>query len=316
MRIKAPGFRLGAANAVAFSASGRLLGQVGRRVAIYSTRDRRVITRSDWHYPHAAHVAFGATDEWFAVRSTTGAIAVMSCDDGLPRDRLPPPADYADDSPLRSAPDDHLVEACSSGTLRVRRLQGLGVEYVEQHPHCMLGPIDASSDLRRWILAVNSRQRDAPTRPTCRLELRDWPFATTGRRVLRDDLGVITAVALNERSNAVAVLHQRHAGREWSIALISLTTGATALERTHSAWQSGKGFTWSADATHLVVGTNTGHQLLNAELTIVGQLEGKYASDAQFAPDGALLALGYWGHGLVLPTAEVRAWFAASSAAV
>ncbi len=316
MRITAPGFRLGAANSVAFSASGRLLAQVGRRVAIYSVRDRRVIVRSDWHYPHAAYVAFGATDEWFAVRSTTGAIAVVSCDDGLPRDRLPPPAQYADDSPLCAAPDDHLVEACSSGTLRVRRLHGLGVEYVELHPRCTLGPVAASSDLRRWVLAVNSKQLDAPTRPPCRIELRDWPFATTGRRVLRDDLGLIAAVALNERSGAVAVLHQRHAGREWSIALISLTTGATLLERTNAAWQSGKGFTWSANVSQLVVGTSGGHQLLNAELAFVGQLEGQYASDAQFAPDGALLALGYWGHGLVLPTAELRAWFAASSAPV
>ena len=261
-------------------------------------------------------MAFGVSDDWFAVRSTTGALAVMSCDDGLPRDRLPPGSADADDAALRTAPDDHLVEACSSGTLRVRRVAGLGVEYVEQHPQCMLRALDATRDLRRWIVAVNRKQGHAPTQPPCRLEVREWPFATTGRRILRDDLGFIHGVALNESADCVAVLHQRQSGRECSIALVSFTTGETLLERSDDAWTWGSGFAWSPDASHLVVSKYAGHLLLDAELTRVGQLAGEYPSDARFAPDGSLLALGYWGHGLVLPTAELRAWFATPSAAV
>ena len=293
-----------------------MLGQVGRRVAVYRVRDRRIAVRSDWHYPHPAEIAFGVNDDWFAVRSTTGAIAVASCEDGHPRDRLPPPSDYADDSSLRTAPNDHLVEACSSGTLRVRRLQGLSVEYVEQHPDYMLGAIDTTPNLQRWVIAINQKQLNAPTQPPCRLELRTWPFATSNRHVLRDDLGFISAVALNEQSNAVAVLHQRQAGREQSIAVISLATGSLVLEATRPEWRTHKGFTWSPDAKLLVVGTDSGHQLLNSEVSSIGHLNGEYSSAAQFAPDGNVLALGYWGHGLVLPTTELRAWFASDGAAV
>ena len=316
MRIRAPGFRLGAASSVAFSSSGELLGQVGRKVAAYSVRDRRIAVRSDWHYPHPAAITFGAREEWFAVRSTTGAIAVAATEDGHPRDRLPPPSDAADDSPLRTAPDDHLVEACSSGTLRVRRLSGLAVEYVEQHPDHILGAIDATPDQSLWVVAVNRKQLGAPAQPPCRLELRRWPFATAHRQVLRDDLGFIHAVAINAHHHSVAVVHRPPSARGYTITCISVDNGATLRESTSTNWSGHQGFAWSPDVGHIVIGTRSGHALLSARLEPVGHLAGEYPSDAAFSPDGTLLALGYWGHGIVIPTSDLRQWFTSDRAPV
>ena len=301
---------------MAFSSSGALLGQVGRKIAVYRVRERRIAVRSDWHYPHPAAIAFGLRDEWFAVRSTTGAIAVASAEDGHPRDRLPPPSDSADDSPLRTAPHDHLVEACSSGTLRVRRVSGLAVEYVEQHPDHMLGAIDSTPDQSLWVIAVNRRQLDAPAQLPCRLELRGWPFATANRRVLREDLGFIYAVSINRQHHTVAVVHRPASTRGYTITSISTDNGATLRESTSTNWTSHQGFAWSPDAKHIVIGTGSGHALLNADLQPVGHLAGEYPSDAAFSPDGALLALGYWGRGIVIPTADLRHWFASDRAAV
>jgi hypothetical protein len=272
--------------------------------------------RSDWHYPHPAAIAFGARDEWFAVRSTTGAIAVASAQDGHPHDRLPPSTDEADDSPLVTAPDDHLIEACSSGTLRVRRLSGLAVEYVEQHPDHMLGAIAATPDHMLWAVAINRKQLDAPIQPLCRLELRQWPFATARREVLREDLGFVEAVAMRATHSTVAILHRRPGASSFTISCISSSDGAILQEATSSDWLGHQGFAWSPDGAHFVVGTRSGHTLLSAELEPLGHLRGEYPSDAAFSPDGALLALGYWGHGMVIPTADLRQWFAADRAAV
>lgn len=309
MRIRAPGFRLGAANAVAFSSSGQLLGQVGHRVAVYSVPSRRLSVRSEWHYPHPAAITFGLRDDWFAVRSTTGAMAVAAVADGHPHDRLPPATDVADDSPLLAAPDDHLVEACSGGTLRVRRIRGLQVEYLEQHPEFMLGAIDASRDGLRWVLAVNARQLDASAQPACRIELRTWPFSTGDRAVLGDAFGFVHALAFASARDEVTVLHRGRAASAYAITRLSSRDGQLLQEAISTDWTGHQGFAWSPDGKYYVIGTRDGHLLLDSALTPLGHLAGDYPSDAAFSPDGQLLALGYWGHGLVIPTKDLRSSF-------
>lgn len=39
---------------------------------------------SQWHFPHPARLAFDPADAWFAVRSTTGALAVAEVATGDP----------------------------------------------------------------------------------------------------------------------------------------------------------------------------------------------------------------------------------------
>ncbi|MBL8986446.1 MAG: hypothetical protein JNJ80_09250 [Gemmatimonadetes bacterium] len=248
-----------------------------------------------------------------AVRSTTGAIAVTDLATGQPLSRLAPETDTADDSGLRSVADEYLVEACSSGTLRVRRAGDLQVEYLEQHPADMLGPVAASAAGDRWVIAFNRRQLGAPDRPRCRIEVRSWPLGRGVRTQLGDQFGKIAALALAPDGERIAILEeQRRSGAApvFDISLITVATGSVDCVSTHAAWRSHRGFAWSPSGDLLVVGTESGHALLDGRtLAPAGHLPGEYSSDAAFSPDGRLLALGYWGHGVVLPVTDLASWF-------
>ncbi len=312
MRLTSPGFRLGAASGVTFSPSGQLVGQVGRRVAVYRVAQRRQVVHSAWHFPYPAHMTFDSADRWFAVRSTTGAIAVSEVSTGQPLSRLGPLSETADDSPLLTGPtDEHLVEACSSGTLRIRRLADLRVDYSEQHADVMLGPMAHASDRQRWVFAFNVKQLNKPIQPPCRIEVRHWPLAQSDRRVLGDSFGFIHGLALAPSGASLAVLDRWREAQGLRLTIMSVTSGA--LERTGAdpAWREHRGLAWSPDGAWLVIGTDEGHALVDATtLTTVGHLAGEYSSDAVFSPDGTLLALGYWSRGLVLPTRDLSAFFA------
>lgn len=312
MRIRSPGFRLGAAYAVAFSQSGLLLGQVGRQVVAYEVGSRRPLVRSQWHYPHPAAIAFGAASEWMAVRSTTGAMAVVDLPNGDPLSRLAPTTEIADDSPLLPSPTcEHVVEACSSGTLRIRNIEDLRVDYLEQHPADMLGAIATSTDLRRWAIAFNRKQLDAPSQPPCRIELRNWPLSTGSRVVLRDDFGYIAAICSSPDGSRIAVLERVTGSRgEFSVSIVSAESGMVEVRASDPRYQGHRGFAWASCGRWLVLGTAQGHALLDgATLAPMGHLAGEYASDAAFSPDGRLLALGYWGRGVVVPTSDLMSWF-------
>ncbi len=311
MRLRAPGFRLGAANHVAFSPSGKLLGQVGRRVALFSVAERREIRRSDWHFPHPAYVTFDSSDRWFAVRSTTGAIVVSEVATGQPLSRLAPMSDTADDSPLLTGPTDaHLVEACTSGVLRVRRVEDLAVEYSEQHATAMLGRAGHTVDRRHWAFAVNVKRLAAPTQPPCRIELREWPLDRGTRRTLGDSFGFIEGLAMAPSGERLALLERRESKPQLRLSIISAISGSIERTRAAATWRAHRGFAWSPDGAWIVIGTDEGHELVNAStLGSVGCLAGEYSSDAAFSPDGTFLALGRWGRGLVLPTCELSAYF-------
>jgi hypothetical protein len=256
-------------------------------------------------------MAFGIADDWAAVRSTTGAIAVLDIITGQPQARLPPASDIADDSPLLAAGSgEHIVEACSSGHLRVRRVKDLRVEYEEQHSDCMLGAIAATADLTRWAVAFNRKQLDAPRQPPCRIEVRGWPLSAGNRLVLGEEFGYVHAVAFGPGADQLAVLERGAARGENIISIVSATSGALQNRTTSTVWAGHSGFTWSSDGVWLVVGTHDGHALLDGRsLTSVGHFVGQYPSDASFSPNGQLLALGYWGSGLVLPVTDLRSWF-------
>lgn len=297
---------------MAFSQSGRFLGQVGRRVVVYDVPTRTRVVRSEWHYPHPAAIAFGKSDDWFAVRSTTGAIAVARIPTGEPLSRLSPPSDVADDSGLFVAPADHLVEACSSGTLRVRQVQGLRVEYVEQHPDLMLGPVATSPDRLTWVFALGGKQIEGAEPTLGRIELRVWPFTIGTRTVLREEAGVVAGLALSPDGDQFAILERRVGDPHYSIALASTRTGSVLSETASARWSPRRGFAWSSDGKWIIVGSGDGHDVLDSELRPIGTLKGEYSSDVAFSPDASLVALGYWGHGLVLPTSDLRRWFAAN----
>jgi WD40 repeat protein len=267
--------------------------------------------RSAWHFPYPAHMTFDSADRWFAVRSTTGAIAVSEVSTGQPLSRLGPLSEIADDSPLLSGPtDEHLVEACSSGALRIRRLADLRVDYSEQHADTMLGRVAHAADRQRWIFAFNVKQLDKPIQPSCRIEVRHWPLGQGDRRVLGDSFGFIHGLALAPSGASLAVLDQQREAQGLRLTIMNATSGA--LERTGAepAWREHRGFAWSPDGAWLVIGTDEGHALVDATtLTTVGHLAGEYSSDAVFSPDGTLLALGYWSRGLVLPTRDLGAFF-------
>jgi WD40 repeat protein len=314
LRLTSPGFRLGAANGVTFSPSGRLVGQVGRRVAVYSVAERRQIVRSAWHYPYHTHLAFDSADRSFAVRSSTGAIAVSEVSTGQPLSRLGPLSAIADDSPILAGPtDEHLVEACSSGTLRIRRLADLRVEYSEQHADVMLGRVAHTADRRRWAFAFNLKQLDRPIQPPCRIELRHWPLAQGERRVLGHSFGFIYGLALAPSGASLAVLDRGSDDRALRLTIVNVGSGALERTGTDPGWREFRGFAWSPDEAWLIVGTDDGHALVDgATLTTVGHVAGEYPSDAAFSPDGTLLALGYVSRGLVLPTRDLASFFTPS----
>jgi hypothetical protein len=238
LRLRAPGFRLGAANHVAFSPSGKLLGQVGRRVAVFRVAERREIRRSDWHFPHPSYLTFDSSDRWFAVRSTTGAIVVAELETGQPLSRLAPLSDAADDSPLLTGPTDaHLVEACTSGVLRVRRVEDLAVEYSEQHGTAMLGRVGYTADRRHWAFAVNVRRLAAPTQPSCRIELREWPFDRGARRTLGDSFGFIEGLAVAPSGDRLVLLERCDSGPRMQLSIISTTSGAIERSRSATSWR-------------------------------------------------------------------------------
>lgn len=313
MRLQAPGFRFGAAFSATFSPSGRFLAQVGRRVRIYDVAKRKPVVSSQWHYPHAAAAAFSPSDAWLAIRSTTGAIVVVDPVTGHPHSRLPPESETADDSSILAGPDgSNLVEASASGTLRVRRVTDLGVEFAEQHPAYLLGPVSCSTARDRWALAFNRRQLEQPAQPDCHIEIRTWPLTGAHRWTLSSRFGFIHALALSPGGERVAVLERLGNSEtpvQSAISILQSVDGTVVKRVTGGQWKAHGGFAWSPDGRWLIVGTDDGHQLLDSELAVIGSVSGEYSSDASFSPDGRLLALGYWGHGLVIPVEQLMAWF-------
>lgn len=313
MRLRAPGFRIGAAYGVTFSQSGLFLGQVGRQVVAYDVVERKAVTRSQWHYPHPSAAVFGTTDRWMAVRSTTGAMVVIDLTSSQLLSRVRVPGDTADDSSLFSCDDQHVDEACSSGTLRIRRVSDLRVEYLEQHPSVMLGPASVSRAGETWAIAFNGKHLDQPHPPPCRIEIRRWPLSGAHRQVLGDQFGHIAGLALTPTADRIAILERqprKGLPSEFVISLMSVSRRSVEERATHPLWRSHRGFAWDPSGRFLVVGTDLGHALLDGNsLAPIGYLSGQYPSDAAFSPDGRLLALGYWGYGLVLPTVDLESWF-------
>jgi WD40 repeat protein len=243
-----------------------------------------------------------------------GAIAVVEIPTGQPICRLPPETDVADDSPLLTGlSGEHIVEACASGTLRVRRIRDLRIEYAEQHPSEVLGPIAASAALDRWAIAFNPRQPDSQSLPG-RIQLRPWPLSGPARDELPLSFGHIWALALSPNGERLAVLDAqgRSADAGLTISLISVATGGVEQRASNGAW-SIHGLAWAPSGEWLVVATEDGHSLLDGRtLAPLGHLDGTHPSDAAFSPTGSFLALAYLGDGLVIPVADLESWFARS----
>jgi hypothetical protein len=77
----------------------------------------------------------------------------------------------------------------------------------------------------------------------------------------------------------------------------------------HRPRQEGRAGGGRLVAQHFGIG-DPRHALTDCRtLAPAGHIPGEYPSDAAFSPDGLLLALGYWEHGVVLPVMDLASWF-------
>lgn len=301
MRLKAPGFKLGTSYDLTFSPSAEWLAAVGRQVTLWSVAQRRAFARNSLlHDP--SYVVFSPDESCYAIKNTAGEIVVCSLPEGDPISRYTP--DVREEGCRLAFTKDAscLVDGSWGGKVVMRRASTMEDLSTVSFGQCMVVDASHTADRDLWAFAVSARhdhpnfEQGADFIVLCTLvgEMlkevkRLGPFMNLRNVRLRRDGGQVAAI--HGRTELLVLDVQE----EERITTAPLEAGGT-----------GSSLTWSPDGRILAAVHQEGISFFDAlTLQEIVCREDPYPSAVAFSADGALLGLGSWKEGVVLPVSNV-----------
>jgi WD40 repeat protein len=289
-----PGFRLGASFKARFSDDGALLATLGQRPTLWNVADRAKLGRGPL-LSHSSEVDFSPGGAQFVVKNTSGDVLlvdVQSLDQRAAFSGEP----FGEGTAIRFSPcGRYLFDGSWSGRLVVRTAETGDVVWEEREPDAAIFHLHGTRDRQTWVY-------DRWTRPDRRRLLRRaWPPWENEPVDLAIEHGLCFAIT-EDRQRLAVVGHDLEV---WDIS----APHEPALLHSSPAAQGGSGdsLAWSPDGGFLVHGADGAGRVFTPELDEVMTVPVEYVSDAEFSPDGRLLALGDWSKGIVVawPSTDV-----------
>ncbi|CAN5179924.1 hypothetical protein BH24GEM2_BH24GEM2_07670 [soil metagenome] len=301
MRLKAPGFRLGTSYDLTFSPSAEWLATVGRQVTLWSVAQRRAFARNSL-LRDPSYVAFAPDESCYAIKNTAGEIIVCSLPEGDPISRYTP--DVGEEGCRLAFTRDAscLIDGSWGGKVVIRQARTMEELSTIEFGQSMVVGASHAADRDLWAFAVSARhghpnfEQGADFIVLCILVAetlkevkRFGPFINLTNMQLRRDGGQLAAI--HGRTELLVLDVQS----EERIATAPLEMGGT-----------GSSLTWSPDGRILAAVHQEGISFFDAmTLQEIVCREDPYPSAVAFSADGALLGLGSWKEGVVLPVPDV-----------
>jgi len=282
----APGFRIGASFQARFSVDGAWLATLGKRITLWDVAQRkRLATGPAMSY--ASRVAFSPDGTRLVAKNTSGDALVMTLPDLSEQARFSG-APFGEGTDLLFSPDGHqLIDGTWSGILTVRDAATGKVDWQESGHDIF--QLTATRDRSLW--AYTRATGPGPSR----LYLRRWPFDEQAEHI--DDIQGVDALAISDDGKRLAV-----AG--WGLRILERSPDGTwrlsAEAPELSGGGTGQSVSWSPDGGLLAYTGDEQGLVMDTELRELHDEPLEYASDADFAPTGDLVAFGDWSAGIVV----------------
>jgi WD40 repeat protein len=282
-----PGFRLGASFKARFSDDGAFLATLGQRPTLWNVADRAKLGKGPL-LSHASEVDFSPDGAQLVVKNTSGDVLLLDVN-SLEQRVAFSGKPFGEGTAIRFSPcGRYLFDGSWSGHLLVRSSESGEVVWDEHDPDAAIFHLQGTRDRQIWVY-------DRWTRPNrhCFL-VRAWPPWENEPLDLAIERGSRFAIAEDRQRFAVV-------GRDLEIWDISAPQEPALLHRAAAA-QGGTGdsLAWSPDGEFLVHGADGAGRVFTGSLDEVRTAQVQYVSDAEFSPDGRLLALGDWSKGIVM----------------
>lgn len=287
-------FKLKKSNRLVFSDNGSQLVTLSRDVVGWDVGARAKRFRSH-PLSHPAHCAVDSTGAYIAVKNTMGQIVVLDAMDGALAQVLDPYGESEGSNICYSPCGEYLIDASWTGIVTVRSAMTGDVVFRQRFANEMLTYVVHSAAGDKWALLHNPLCVDGQ-KPEYGpyLSIWDWPLsAPTDILMLPDDR--IRSLALSSDGERICSLGSR------SVSLFRLSDKKLMASTSVNGVSAGSATTWSPAGEELA--TVQKHSVVihhpdTLETKQVITLD--YASSVAYSPDGAYLAIGSWGCGLLL----------------
>jgi WD40 repeat protein len=295
LKLRKPGFRIGASFRVAFSDDGRHLATVGKRVTVWDVAERRRV-QSVHPFSYESEVDIAPDGSCLVVKNTRGDVVVLDRESLGEQLRLSGKP-YGEGSAIKFSPGGTcLVDGSWAGDLLVRDASSGEVLVHEQVG--MVSTLDCTRDRMTWIYTVEGLG----------LVRRLWPFGETPAvPILRSEtrLGTGWGTTLSDDGTLLA----RSTGRAIETWKVDANGGRPEQVGNCEVPVSGSGYAlrWHPEADMLAYAASGVALLLTSEAKPLWWGPGfQYASDVRFSSAGDLLAVGDWSKGAVLPLEQLE----------
>ena len=286
---------------VRFTPDGTRLVVVGQRVAIWNLRTRK---RQGAYRPfaHPSHLDIAPSGLHAVVKSTSGALCVMTLDDAPSMRALP--HRFGEGAPaLFSADGEAIVDGCWGGQFTVWSTATGKPVLGDTIAGAMITTL--ACDARREQFAFHRQpMRDGRSTPVPdeALVIRRWPIYDNVEITLGAAWGHRTVPAFSPDGRHLAVAQLR------ALTVIDVTNGVALASRALDGKPgAGQAVAWSPDATR--VACIEAHQVSFFDATTLerrARYPVDYACDVAFSPNGRQVALGSWVKGVLLSVDDLE----------
>jgi hypothetical protein len=302
MKIKSPGFRIGASYATAFSMDGEHLGVVGPRgVALWSVASRRRL-RTLRLLRHPAAVAFAPDGQTFVVKNTLGELLLAETATVDPIARFAPPTQDEGANPVFAAPD-LIIDGSWSGEIRARDTTRLMPRVLWRGKSRMVGQVMRAGDVWAFeVTAIHSHPEFESAAGADQVLVADAPDGARLRAVERT-WRFLRGAALSPDGRLLSV---RYGAERRIVEVLDVSTGRVVAFAGSDFGGTGWAHGWAPDGKVLVLVERRGFSFRDtSDLREIGWLPSEYPAHVSFSAERGLIALGDWSTGVVAPWPEL-----------
>ncbi len=297
-------------NRVAFTPDGHRLVAVGQRVAVWNLQTGK---RQGSYRPfaHPCHIDMAPSGRRCVVKSTSGAVCVMSLDDPPAMTVLPHRMGEGSEA-VFTADEAAIVDGGWNGGFVAWDATSGEMLYAERIEGAMIASLVCDGPRERFVYHRKPMRdgRSTPV-PSEALVLRGLPFDEQPEFLFEGAWGVQATPAFSPDGRLLAV-----AGRSY-LRVVDAATRAEVVSRAlDPAMSCTHAVAWSPDGAQLAC--VEGHQVSffgAATLARRARHVLDFASDVAFSPDGRLVALGAWSNGVVMAVEDLDPWSEAGDVA-
>jgi WD40 repeat protein len=281
-----------------YSPSGKFIVALGRRVARWDSESHKVRFRCH-PLKHPSSCAVHPSETSVLVKSTSGQIVLISAEDGELLRELGGKERGEGSNIVFSPCGDFVIDASWGGDFIVRSTATGSVEFEHKTPGDLIRQVVPMPGSNQWLTLQSPRltKSDEACAPDY-LNCWAWPF-TKPTGVLRLTSDIRHLVPSPDGRLICAVGHE-------SVALFGSADGVLMGTAAHLHGGTGVSAAWSPDGTEIgLVGRHVVAFYSAPALRELRSIPLSYPSDIKYSPDGASIALGSWGSGLLITRDEI-----------